>query len=69
MTHMTYELLRSWHSPCITTNLPRYAYDLPDLTPRTYGLYYVKLAQFLQDNLLLDTNPNNSICLIQENLF
>ena len=36
---------------------------LPDLTPRTYGLYSVKLAQFLQGNLLIATEPSNSICL------
>lgn len=36
---------------------------LPDLTPRTYGLYSVKLAQFLQGNLLPYINPSNSICL------
>jgi len=34
---------------------------LPDLTPRTYGLYYVKLAQSLQDHFLFDIDPSNSI--------
>ena len=28
-----------------------------------HGLYYVKLAQFLQDHLLFDIDPSNSICL------